>query len=428
MMYEGPQGAEQVLAKLRQRAEGDMQAIARRVDEILEEVKQNGDEALAAYALQFDQTDYQKTPLIVPQEEINRAYDACDAKTLSALRLCIENVKAFHQCQVDRGYRIDQPGIILEQLVLPLACVGLYAPGGTASYPTSVVMNAVPAKLAGVPKLCLATPAKGGVIAPLTLVAAKESGVDVVFRMGGAQAVAAFAFGTKSVPRVNKITGPGNSYVALAKKAVLGRVGIDSIAGPSEILIIADEQANPAYIAADMLAQAEHDEQAAALCATTSHALAQQIQAQIEEQCASLPRNKTAKASIDAYGAIVVLDTLADCVAFANEMAPEHLEIVTQAPRTLLPGIRHAGGVFLGAYTPEALGDYLAGTNHVLPTNGTAKYASPLGVYDFCRRMSVLSYEKEPLSAVLPQIVALAEAEGLSAHARSAKIRDKRRV
>ena len=332
-------------------------------------------------------------------------------------------MRKYHEKQLEKGYCIQEPGICLEQLVLPLDSVGLYAPGGTAAYPSSVIMNAVPAKIAGVGKLCLATPAKHGALPPLTLVAAKESGVDLIFRMGGAQAVAAFAYGTETVPQVNKITGPGNSYVAMAKKAVVGTVGIDSIAGPSEVLVIADESANPVFVAADMLAQAEHDERAAALCVTDSLSLAQRVQDEVERQCAALKRNQTARASIDRYGAIVVLEDLSSCVQFANDAAPEHLEILTADPRALLPGVRHAGGVFLGAYAPEALGDYLAGTNHVLPTGGTAKYASPLGVYDFCRRMSVLEYDAPRLQAVVEDIVQLADTEGLQAHAQSALVR-----
>lgn len=423
MIYQGEKGAQTVLENLRRRAEGDMAEVEASVQSILADVKQNGDRALAEYAKKFDGTDYEKTPLIVTEQEIDKAYEKVDEKTIRALRLCAQNVKKYHEKQIESGYKIEEPGRCLEQIVLPLDCVGLYAPGGTAAYPSSVIMNAVPAKLAGVKKLCLATPAKHGELPPLTLVAARESGVDVIFRMGGAQAIAAFAFGTETVPQVNKITGPGNSYVALAKKAVVGTVGIDSIAGPSEVLIIADEKANPVFVAADMLAQAEHDEHAAALCVTTSWALAEQIKAQVDSQCAKLPRNKTARASIDNYGAIVVLETMEDCVAFANDVAPEHLEILTETPRALLPRIRHAGGVFLGAYAPESLGDYLAGTNHVLPTGGTAKYASPLGVYDFCRRMSVLEYDKPQLKAVVDDIAQLAYTEGLQAHAQSALIR-----
>lgn len=423
MIYQGTQGARQVLDRLKKRAEGDMTDIQARVKEILSDVRQNGDRALAAYAQRFDETDYGTTPLLVSQEEIDRAYQQVDEKTIEALRLCARNVKKYHEKQKETGYRVQEEGICLEQLVLPLDCVGLYAPGGTAAYPSSVIMNAVPAKIAGVDRLCLATPAKKGALPPLTLVAARESGVDQVFRMGGAQAIAAFAYGTETVPQVNKITGPGNSYVAMAKKAVVGTVGIDSIAGPSEVLIIADETADPAFVAADMLAQAEHDEHAAALCVTTSQALAERVKAEVDAQCAELPRDQTARASIDSYGAIVVLETLDECVAFANDAAPEHLEILTKEPRALLPQIRHAGGVFLGAYAPEALGDYLAGTNHVLPTGGTAKYASPLGVYDFCRRMSVLEYDEPRLKAVVDDIAQLAYTEGLQAHARSALIR-----
>ena len=296
MIYQGKKGAEQVLANLRRRAEGDLSEVETRVKEILADVQERGDQALAEYALKFDDTDYHKTPLIVGEEEIQQAYAQVDEKTLAALRLCAANVRKYHEKQLEKGYCIQEPGICLEQLVLPLDSVGLYAPGGTAAYPSSVIMNAVPAKIAGVGKLCLATPAKHGALPPLTLVAAKESGVDLIFRMGGAQAVAAFAYGTETVPQVNKITGPGNSYVAMAKKAVVGTVGIDSIAGPSEVLVIADESANPVFVAADMLAQAEHDERAAALCVTDSLSLAQRVQDEVERQCAALKRNQTARA------------------------------------------------------------------------------------------------------------------------------------
>ncbi len=383
-----------------------------------------GDQALAEYALKFDDTDYHKTPLIVGEEEIQQAYAQVDEKTLAALRLCAANVRKYHEKQLEKGYCIQEPGICLEQLVLPLDSVGLYAPGGTAAYPSSVIMNAVPAKIAGVGKLCLATPAKHGALPPLTLVAAKESGVDLIFRMGGAQAVATFAYGTETVPQVNKITGPGNSYVAMAKKAVVGTVGIDSIAGPSEVLVIADESANPVFVAADMLAQAEHDERAAALCVTDSLSLAQRVQDEVERQCAALKRNQTARASIDRYGAIVVLEDISSCVRFpCQRRSARAFGDINGRPAGTAARRPPCWRRIFGAYAPEALGDYLAGTNHVLPTGGTAKYASPLGVYDFCRRMSVLEYDAPRLQAVVEDIVQLADTEGLQAHAQSALAR-----
>lgn len=423
MIEVGKAGAQRVLARLKARNEADTQQVERTVQAVLASVRQEGDAALARYALQFEQTDYQKTPLRVAQSEIDAAYAACSTAQIEALRLAVRNIRRYHERQVEQGYTLRADGTTLMQVVRPLACVGIYAPGGTAAYPSSVLMNAVPAKVAGVGRVCLATPAQKGAVAPLTLVAAREAGVDEIYRMGGAQAVAAFAYGTQSVPRVDKITGPGNLYVTLAKKAVFGTVGIDAIAGPSEVLILADESADPAYVAADMLAQAEHDVAAAALCVTPSMALAQQVQAQLEAQQQRALRREIIQSSLTQYGAIVVLDGVQACLDFANDVAPEHLEILMQNAWDVLDGVQNAGGVFVGPYAPESLGDYLAGTNHVLPTAGTARFASPLGVYDFIKRMSVLSYDKGAFERVVRQVETLAMAEGLQAHARSATIR-----
>lgn len=426
MIQKGREGAQNVLARLRARNEADTRQVECTVQEVLAHVKSEGDAALCRYALQFERTDYRKTPLRVPEQEIDAAYGACSQAQIQALRLAAGNIRRYHEQQLEEGYTLQQEGATLMQIVRPLACVGIYAPGGTASYPSSVLMNAVPAKVAGVKRVCLATPAQNGIIAPLTLVAAREAGVDEIYRMGGAQAVAAFAYGTQSVPRVDKITGPGNLYVTLAKKEVFGTVGIDAIAGPSEVLILADGSADPAYVAADMLAQAEHDVAAAALCVTTSIALAQQVEAEVQAQRETALRREIIQSSLSQYGAIVVLDCVQDCLDFANEVAPEHLEILMQDAWEVLKGVQNAGGVFVGPYAPESLGDYLAGTNHVLPTAGTARFASPLGVYDFIKRMSVLSYEKDALQQVVRQVDTLAMAEGLQAHGRSATIRFER--
>ena len=423
MIYQGKKGAEQVLANLRRRAEGDLSEVETRVKEILADVQARGDQALAEYALKFDDTDYHKTPLIVGEEEIQQAYAQVDEKTLEALRLCAANVRKYHEKQLEKGYCIQEPGICLEQLVLPLDSVGLYAPGGTAAYPSSVIMNAVPAKIAGVGKLCLATPAKHGALPPLTLVAAKESGVDLIFRMGGAQAVAAFAYGTETVPQVNKITGPGNSYVAMAKKAVVGTVGIDSIAGPSEVLVVADSSAPARYVAADLLSQAEHDALAQAVLITDSEQLALEVQQELPRQLAALGRAEIAGRSIDDYGTILLCDSIEQGIDAANLVAPEHLELCVENPMEYIGRIDNAGSVFLGNYSPEPLGDYYAGPNHVLPTSGTARFFSPLGVDSFVKKSSFLYYTEAALREAKDDIVKLAETEGLTAHANSIKVR-----
>lgn len=421
--FSGRQGAQQIIDIMRERADGDMREISRTVEGILADVKQRGDEALAEYTYKLDNTDYHTAPLRVPESEIDAAYAQCPDELLQALRRSIANCRRYHEKQMESGYELDDETGYLAQIVRPLQAVGIYAPGGTAAYPSSVVMNVVPAKIAGVERICMATPAHGGKLPPLTLVAARESGVDEVYRMGGAQAIAAFAYGTQTVPRVNKITGPGNAYVAEAKRQLFGKVGIDSVAGPSEVLVIADETANPAYLAADLLSQAEHDTRAAAIFVTTDDALADKVVAEVERQLALLPRETIAAQSVQSYGAALVLDTLDECVAFSNEIAPEHLEIVTRDPRAQLEQVRNAGGIFLGAYSPEPLGDYMAGTNHVLPTDGTAKFSSALGVYDFLKRSSVVQFNKQQLEAMASDIEIFAKTEGLDAHARSISVR-----
>ena len=426
MILYGKKGAEELLRRLQRRSDEDRQGIIEAVSAILSDVKKRGDEALVEYALRFENTDYTKAALKATPSETEQAYSLCKREQIEAIRLACARLRAYHERQLETGYSIGCPGRQLTQVVRPLFRVGIYAPGGTACYPSSVLMNAVPAKVAGVKEILLATPAKDGALSPLILVAANEAGVTDVYRMGGAQAIAAFAYGTASVPKVDKITGPGNAYVAAAKQLVFGTVGIDSIAGPSEVVILADESANPGYVAADMLAQAEHDASAAAICVTTSGVLAEQVEAELIKQSVSASRRDTIEASLQNYGAIVVLDTIDDCVDLANDIAPEHLECMTQEGEAILPKIRNAGGVFLGEYTPEALGDYIAGSNHVLPTNGTARFASPLGVYDFIKRMSVLSFDKNALEELNGAIQIFSKAEGLQAHGKSAAIRFER--
>jgi histidinol dehydrogenase len=423
MIYIGTDAAKSVLNTLAKRSQEDTGDAAVIVRDIIDEVKKRGDAALADFAEKYENTDYEKTPLVVTEQEIEQAFAHCPDEQMRALRLAAKNIRAYHERQKESGFELPVSGGWLRQIVRPLGRVGIYAPGGTAAYPSSVLMNAVPAQVAGVEEIFLATPAQSGRISPLVLVAAKVAGVGRIFRMGGAQAIAAFTYGTQTVPRVDKITGPGNRYVAEAKRAVFGAVGIDAIAGPSEVVIVADGSANPRYIAADMLAQAEHDVFAAAVLITPSLDLAEAVNKEIPLQMARLPRREIIGESLRRYGAIVVLDTVLDCIGLANEIAPEHLQCVTKDDEALLPLIKNAGGVFLGAYSPEAIGDYVAGTNHVLPTNGTARFASPLGVYDFIKRMSVVSVDRQGLMEAKDAIQILSDAEGLHAHGASAAIR-----
>ena len=338
----------------------------------------------------------------------------------AVLELACRRIRAFHARQIVAGWRgTDEDGVEMGQLVLPLERIGIYAPGGLAAYPSTVLMAAVPAGIAGVREILLATPVKGGVLNPLIALAASLSGVTRIFKIGGAQAIAAMAYGTESVPRVDKIVGPGNAYVATAKRMVYGRVDIDMIAGPSEVLIIADASADPVFVAADLLAQAEHDEMAAAILLTPDESLARRVAAEVDAQLARLPKQDVARRSLEAYGAIVLTRDLDEATAVANRFAPEHLELMVEDPQALLAGIRHAGAVFLGAFTPEALGDYLAGPNHILPTGGTARFSSPLGVYDFVKRTSVLSFSAEAFARYGAQAEHFARIEGLDGHARS---------
>lgn len=414
-----------VCARLAKRAEGDCAAQRAAVQEILARVRAEGDAALFAYTQKFDGFAANVQNIEVTEAEFAAAYAQVDGDLLAVLRESAENIREYHALQKSEGFALERgPGMLLRQRVLPLARVGVYVPGGKAAYPSSVLMNIIPAKVAGVPEVIMATPANArGEIAPLTLVAAREAGADRVFKMGGAQAVAALAYGTQSVPRVDKITGPGNIFVALAKREVFGQVGIDMIAGPSEVLVVADETADARLVAADLLSQAEHDEMAACILVATSAALADAVERELTRQANLLPKRQIVLESLENYGTIILVSSIEEAAHVSNQIAPEHLELCVRDPEALLGQIVNAGSVFLGAYAPEPLGDYFAGVNHVLPTNGTARFSSPLGVDDFVKRMSVLYYDREALCAVHEKIEKFAGAEALEAHARAAAIR-----
>lgn len=395
------------------------------VHAILDEVKEKGDEAVFTYTKKFDGADVNAGNILVTEEEVKEAYDVVDDSLIEIIRKSLKNIESYHAKQMQYSWFDSKPdGTLLGQKVTALARVGVYVPGGKAVYPSSVLMNIMPAKVAGVDEIVMATPpGKDGKVNPTTLVAAKEAGATAVYKVGGAQAIAALAYGTESIPKVDKIVGPGNIYVALAKKAVYGHVSIDSIAGPSEILVLADETANPRYVAADLLSQAEHDELASAILVTTSEELARKVSAQVDAFVKELSRGEIIQKSLDNYGHILVADTLEDAIAAANEIASEHLEIVTKDPYQVMMKIRNAGAIFIGEYSSEPLGDYFAGPNHVLPTNGTAKFFSPLSVDDFLKKSSIIAYSKEALEAVHLDIEKFAEAEQLTAHANSIKVR-----
>ena len=395
------------------------------VAEILEQVKSKKDEAVFAYTKMFDKADICTENIRVTKEEIEEAYSFVDEELLQIIRKALHNIRTYHEKQKITSWFDAKPdGTILGQKVTALQRVGVYVPGGKAAYPSSVLMNIVPAKVAGVDEIIMVTPpGKDGKVTPTTLVAANEAGADVVYKVGGAQAIGALAYGTESIPKVDKIVGPGNIYVALAKKAVYGHVSIDAIAGPSEILVIADETANPRYVAADLLSQAEHDELASAILATTSEELAEKVSDEVDKFLNELPRSEIMRKSLDNYGYILVADTMEDVIDIANDIASEHLEIQTKNPFDVMTKIRNAGAIFIGEYSSEPLGDYFAGPNHVLPTNGTAKFFSPLSVDDFIKKSSIIAYSKEALESVHFDIEAFAQAEHLSAHANSIKVR-----
>ncbi len=396
-----------------------------RVQKILNEVKEKKDEALFAYTEQFDGFALNAENIRVTKEEIEEAYELVDANLITIIRKALANIRDYHAKQMQYSWFDSKPdGTILGQKVTALQRVGVYVPGGKAAYPSSVLMNILPAKVAGVSEIVMVTPpGRDGKVTPTTLVAANEAGADVIYKVGGAQAIAALAYGTESIQKVDKIVGPGNIYVALAKKSVYGHVSIDSIAGPSEILVLADETANPRYVAADLLSQAEHDELASAILVTTSRELAEAVSEETDAFIRELSRGEIIQKSLDNYGHILVADTMEEAIEAANEIASEHLEIMTANPFEVMTKIRNAGAIFIGEYASEPLGDYFAGPNHVLPTNGTAKFFSPLSVDDFLKKSSIISYSKEALLAVHEDIEQFAKAERLTAHANSIKVR-----
>ncbi len=397
--------------------------VADTVTEIIENVINNGDTALYEYCKKFDKAEL--SSLEVSADEIEEAFNTVEPKFLKIIEQAAENIKEFHQKQVRNSFIInDNDGIVTGQKVTPIEKVGLYVPGGTAAYPSTVLMDSIPAKIAGCKEICITTPPSAdGKVNPVILAAAKIAGVDRIFKVGGAQAIAALAYGTETVPKVDKIVGPGNAFVAEAKRQVFGRVSIDMIAGPSEILVIADGKSNPKFVAADLLSQAEHDKMASAVLVTDSEALANAVSTEIENQLKELPREEIARTSIDNNGKIIIADNILDVIEVANEIAPEHLEICVDNPFDYLDKIKNAGSIFMGRYCPEALGDYFAGPNHTLPTSGTARFSSPLSVDDFVKKTQYTYYTKDALFKVAEDVAFFAEKEGLSAHAKSATVR-----
>ena len=414
-----------ILEDLLKRSPNQYESYAEAVNDILREVRMKKDEALFSFTKRFDQADINSENIRVTQEEIEAAYNEIDPKLIDIIRKALVNIEVYHSKQKQYSwFDTTENGTILGQKITPIETVGVYVPGGKAAYPSSVLMNVIPAKVAGVSRIVMTTPPdKNGKVNPGTLVAAKEAGITEVYKVGGAQAIAALAYGTESIPKVDKIVGPGNIYVALAKKAVYGHVSIDSIAGPSEILVLADETANPKYIAADLLSQAEHDELASSILVTTSRELAEKVSKEVDIFVSQLSRKEIIQKSLDQYGYLLVAKDMEEAIETVNDIASEHLEIMTKDPFMVMTKIKNAGAIFLGEYSSEPLGDYMAGPNHVLPTNGTAKFFSPLSVDDFVKKSSILSYSKEALAPIQEDIVFFAKSEGLTAHANSISVR-----
>lgn len=415
-----------ILEDLLKRSPNNYDQYADSVNEILSNVKENGDKAIFDYTKKFDGADINAENILVTKEEIQEAYDSLENKELvDIIRKSLNNIKVYHEKQKQYSWFDSKPdGSLLGQKVTPISRVGVYVPGGKAAYPSSVLMNVIPAKVAGVEEIVMVTPpGKDGKVNPNTLIAANEAGVDKIYKVGGAQAIGALAYGTESIKKVDKIVGPGNIFVALAKKAVFGFVSIDSIAGPSEILVLADETANPKYVAADLLSQAEHDELASAILVTTSEELANEVSKWVDKFVKELSRTEIMEKSLENYGYILVAETMDDAIDAANEIASEHLEILTKNPFDTMTRVKNAGAMFLGEYSSEPLGDYFAGPNHVLPTNGTAKFFSPLSVDDFIKKSSIISFSREALEPMSQDIQKFAKAEGLTAHANSIKVR-----
>lgn len=414
-----------VLEDLLKRSPNNYSTYEDTVNEIIENVKTNKDQAVFAYTAKFDKYNLNAENIKVTRTEIEEAYSMLDADLVEVIRKSAENIRVFHMKQLRNSWFDAKPdGTILGMKITAIEKAGVYVPGGKAAYPSSVLMNVIPAKVAGVDEIIMTTPpGADGKINPGTLVAADIAGVDTIYKVGGAQAIAAMAFGTQSIPKVDKITGPGNIFVALAKKAVYGYVSIDSIAGPSEILVLADQTANPRYVAADLLSQAEHDELASAILITTDKELAEKVSAEVDRFVAQLPRTEIIQKSLDNYGYILVAENMEDAIAAVNDIASEHLEILTANPFETMTKIKNAGAIFLGEYSSEPLGDYFAGPNHILPTNGTARFFSPLNVDDFLKKTSIISYSRDALEKVHKDIELFAEKEGLTAHANSIKVR-----
>ena len=414
-----------ILTDLLKRSPNNYTQYESSVNEIIANVRSNGDQAVFDYTQKFDGATVTADNIEVTEDEIAEAYELVDQKLLEEIRKAKENIRVYHEKQKQYSWFDSSiPGTMLGQKVTPIAKAGVYVPGGKAVYPSSVLMNIMPAKVAGVEEIIMTTPCnKAGKVNPSTLVAAKEAGADRVFKVGGAQAIAALAFGTEIIPKVDKIVGPGNIYVALAKKAVFGHVSIDSIAGPSEILVLADETANPRFVAADLLSQAEHDELASAILITTSEKLAEEVSKEVDGFCEVLSRKAIIEKSLENYGYILIAPDLDTAIETANEIASEHMEIVTANPFEVMTKIKNAGAIFLGEYSSEPLGDYFAGPNHVLPTNGTAKFFSPLSVDDFIKKSSIISYSRDALHAVYKDIAQFADCEQLTAHANSIRVR-----
>ncbi|PHO07126.1 histidinol dehydrogenase [Thermoanaerobacterium thermosaccharolyticum] len=414
-----------VIKNLTNRSKLENKDVELTVSEIIYNVKMHGDRALFDYTLKYDGVEIDDKNIMVEKREIDDAYSKVDKEFISALRNAIKNITEYHENQRQKTWLDFKGGIVYGQKIRPLEKVGIYVPGGTASYPSSVLMNSIPAKVAGVDEIVMVTPVKAG-LNPFVIVAANEVGINKIYKIGGAQAIAALAFGTESIPKVDKIVGPGNIFVAMAKRAVYGYVDIDMVAGPSEVLIVADESGNPTYLAADLLSQAEHDAMASAVLITTSKSIAEKVAEEVSRQTLYLERKDIINKSLEDYGAIIIVNNLEDALNIANEIAPEHLELDIKNPFEMIGMVKNAGAIFLGENSPEPLGDYIAGPNHVLPTSGTSRFFSPLSVDDFIKKMSILYYDENSLKNVSDDIVRLAEAEGLTAHANSIKVRFKR--
>jgi histidinol dehydrogenase len=414
-----------IFEKLASRSQIEYGDVLRRVEDIVGNVKKEGDSAVIKYTEMFDKVLLKEGELKVTTEEIEEAYREVDQKLLEAIRKSKENIEKFHQKQKENSwFSTEEDGVILGQLIRPIEVMGIYVPGGTAAYPSSVLMCAMPAKVAGVGKIIMSTPpGKDGKVNPVILVTAREAGVDEIYKVGGAQGVAAMAFGTESIPKVDKIVGPGNIYVATAKRIVYGYCDIDMIAGPSEIMVVADDTAKPAFVAADLLSQAEHDELASSVLVTTSEEIAKSVKVEVEKQANRQPRKEIILKSLESYGAIIIVDNLDSAAKVVNRIAPEHLELCIEEPFSFLGSVKNAGAIFLGNYSTESLGDYIAGPNHVLPTSGTARFFSPLNVDDFMKKSSIISYTKKALEKVKDNVVLFAESEGLKAHADAVRVR-----